>query len=552
MPRAFEGVKPSSWAKLGMYVLALAAVYYSVLSHLVGHDWAEEDSNYCYLIPLVVLYFIWEKRDRLISLASRVSWPGIVLVCLGVVLFWIGDLAGEFFTLYISFWLVIVGLVWLHFGWEKLKTIWFSMVMMLGMFPLPNILNVRLTFGLKLISSQLGVAMLHLYGMSAYREGNIIDLGFTQLQVIDACSGLRYVMPLLVLSLILAYWFKAHIWKRLFLVVSSIPIAIFVNAFRIAATGILYSFWGASVAEGFFHGLSGWLIFMFTIPVLLIEMWILGKLPPKEIANRESRSANREEVKESEESAKLETRIPEAGEDIANRESRIAGPPSNPKSKIENRKSSFFQPVFVTAIILFALTIVFSNVVNFRENIPIKKPLAMLPLKVGEWTGEREQMEQDYIDTLRFSDYALVDYANAQKQTVNFYTAYYESQRKGDTTHSPETCLPGSGWDFREAGATQVPLGDGKFMRINRAFMEKTGARELTYYWFAQRGRILTNLYQVKFYSFWDALTKHRTDGALIRLITPVYPNEKLEDAEARLQGFTKEIVPVLRDFIPE
>ena len=238
-----------------------------------------------------------------------------------------------------------------------------------------------------------------------------------------------------------------------------------------------------------------------------------------------------------------------------NRESRsrrLIKNPTDPRGCPENPKSSFLQPVFVTTIVLVALTLVFSNAVNFREKIPIKKPLAMLPLKIGEWTGDREQMEQEYIDTLRFSDYALVDYSNAQKQTVNFYTAYYESQRNGDTTHSPETCLPGSGWEFREAGATQVPLGHGNFMRINRAFIEKTGTRELTYYWFAQRGRILTNLYQVKIYSFWDALTKHRTDGALVRLITPVYSNEKLEDAEARLQGFVAVIQPILKEYIPE
>ena len=88
-------------------------------------------------------------------------------------------------------------------------------------------------------------------------------------------------MPLLVLSLILAYWYKAHIWKRIFLVLSSIPIAIFVNSFRIAATGVLYSMWGAQVAEGFFHGFAGWLIFMGTVPVLLAEMWVLGRLPPR-------------------------------------------------------------------------------------------------------------------------------------------------------------------------------------------------------------------------------------------------------------------------------
>ena len=82
--------------------------------------------------------------------------------------------------------------------------------------------------------------------------------------------------------------------------------------------------------------------------------------------------------------------------------------------------------------------------------------------------------------------------------------------------------------------------------------MEKSGAKELSYYWFSMRGRTLTNLYQVKFYTFWDALTRQRTDGALVRLITPVYENESLEQAEARLQGFMKEMVPVLREYIPE
>jgi exosortase D (VPLPA-CTERM-specific) len=497
---------------------------------MVGHDWEKEDFNYCYLIPLVVVYLVWEKKDRLTASISRASWWGLLPLCLGFLLFWIGELGGEFFSLYISFWLVILGLIWMHFGWEKLKTIWFAMVMMLGMFPIPDFINVRLTFGLKLISSQIGIVLLQLYGMSAYREGNVIDLGFTQLQVVEACSGLRYLMPLLVLSLIIAYWSRAHIWKRIFLVLSSIPIAIFVNSFRIALTGVLYSIWGASVAEGFFHGFSGWLIFMFTIPILLVEMWVLRWLPP-----RQQRGEGRGE----------------RGEKAATDDGRDRAEPDS-KFKIQNSKLSLFQPVFIVAIALLALTLVISKTIDFREKVPIKKPLSTLPLIIGEWAGNRGQMEQQFIDQLHFSDYAMVDYENTGKRTVNFYTAYYESQTKGESTHSPETCLPGSGWEFREAGATDIPIGPGKSMHINRAFMEKTGTRELAYYWFAQRGRILTNLYQVKLYAFWDALTKHRTDGALVRIITPVYQNESVLDAEKRLQEFTKEIVPVLKEYIPE
>ena len=90
------------------------------------------------------------------------------------------------------------------------------------------------------------------------------------------------------------------------------------------------------------------------------------------------------------------------------------------------------------------------------------------------------------------------------------------------------------------------------FMRVNRAFMQKTGYKQLSYYWFPQRGRILTNAYQLKIFAFWDALTRQRTDGALVRLITPVYETEELADAEARLQGFVREINPILSKFLPE
>jgi EpsI family protein len=162
-------------------------------------------------------------------------------------------------------------------------------------------------------------------------------------------------------------------------------------------------------------------------------------------------------------------------------------------------------------------------------------------------------MEQRFIDALDLNDYVIIDYKDSKGGYVNFYVAYYESQRKGESIHSPATCLPGSGWIFKEAGDVTIPVqsGEDRSMRINRAFMQSSGYKQLVYYWFPQRGRVLTNAYQLKLYAFWDALTKQRTDGALVRLITPVYEFEEQEEAEARLQGFVREIVPVLSEFIP-
>jgi EpsI family protein len=163
-------------------------------------------------------------------------------------------------------------------------------------------------------------------------------------------------------------------------------------------------------------------------------------------------------------------------------------------------------------------------------------------------------MEQRFVDTLDLSDYVIVDYKDPGGRRVNFYVAYYESQRKGESIHSPATCLPGSGWVFEKAGKTSVPVPASQegAITVNRALMQKGEVRQLSYYWFPQRGRILTNAYQLKLYAFWDALTRHRTDGALVRVITPVYAFEDIQDAEARLLGFVQEIVPVLEAFIPD
>ena len=278
--KALFDLKPQVIAKFALFGAILAGMYYPAYAWLIRKDWPREDYNYCYLIPLVVLYLIWEKREELAAEPAAPSWRGLFLLVPGILLFWVGELAGELYSLYLSSWLVAVGILWMHIGWRKMKAITFALFMALTMFPLPVFLNTKLTSGLKLVSSQLGVAMLQLYGMSAYREGNIIDLGFTQLQVVDACSGLRYLYPLLVMGILISYFYRAALWKRLVLVVSTIPLTIVVNSLRIALTGVIHKHWGAAVAEGFFHGFSGWLIFMITLGVLLAEVWVLRRIAP--------------------------------------------------------------------------------------------------------------------------------------------------------------------------------------------------------------------------------------------------------------------------------
>lgn len=501
-----------------LFAILVAGIYHGPVAWLVTHDWVREDYSSAVLIPFIVGYLVWEKRRNLALLPSVPSWTALIPLAAAMALFWVGELAGEFFTLYVSLWLTVVSLCWMYLGWRKLRVAAFPALFSLTMFPLPNFLFNRVSVELKMMSSRLGVAVMQLYGLSAYREGNVIDVGFTQLQVVDACSGLRYLIPLIVLSILLAYYFRAPLWKKLFLVLSAVPVSIVTNGLRIASVGIFYEFWGPAAAEGFFHDFSGWFIFLCSLGLLLAEMWLLKRI------------------------------LPSGRTDAA-----PAPPAVEPPAVERGRGRSLPFALCAAAVALLAGTLALAQGVDFRERVPIRKSFADFPLQVAGWSGERKDMAPEYLNALEFSDYVIVDYRDRHGKEVNFYTAYYETQRKGGSIHSPATCLPGSGWEFTDSGTVSLaPYGpSGKPMRVTRAFMRKGGVSQLTYYWFPQRGRIVTGNYELKFFNFWDALTRRRTDGALVRVITSLYPNETIAEAEARLRSFTHSIVPVLDGYLP-
>ena len=525
------GISPVAGALFGIYSLLLLSIYYSAFVVMVAW-WNRDDYNYCYLIPFVVIYLIWERKKPLFEVPSPSSWMGALPFLAGILLYWLGELGGEFYTLYWSSWLVMVGLCWLHLGWDKIKLIGFPLIIVLTMFPLPNFIQWNASLKLQLISSQLGTALIRLYGLSAYRDGNVIDLGFTQLQVVEACSGLRYLIPLLVIGLILVYFFKAPWWKRLLLLVSTVPWAIVVNAFRIALTGILASYWGMGVIEGFSHDFAGWAVFMVSLGVLLGEMWLLGKMGARGEREQNPVAVPPETV---------------AAEAI----------PDQEEEKSRGREGAYHKPSWlpkaVFAVLILALTLGLSHGVEFREKIPAQKPLTQFPLEVGEWRGKLQFMSSDILRGLPLSDYVMIDYLGPNGKMLDFYVAYYESQRKGKSIHTPDTCLPGAGWVFEKAELISFPTPgeNGGTTTVNRAFITKMNMRQLVYYWFPQRGRILHNLYEMKFYAFWDALTQQRTDGALVRLITPLTELEPTDQADQRLQQFTRQLLPLLAEYLP-
>jgi EpsI family protein len=174
-------------------------------------------------------------------------------------------------------------------------------------------------------------------------------------------------------------------------------------------------------------------------------------------------------------------------------------------------------------------------------------------MELGGWHGRRSTLESVFTDQLMLDDYLLADYVNGTGDVANLYVAYYDSQRKGEAVHSPRSCLPGGGWQMRDFGQRELRSVsiNGRPLRVNRTLIELGNQRQLVYYWFQQRGRTIDNEFAVKWYLFWDALTRHRTDGALVRVITAIPAASSEAEADRRLEDLVSRVVPDLTRFVP-
>jgi len=268
-------------SRLAPYALRFAIIafcflllYLSVMRGLVS-DWIRmPDFSHGFLIPIVSLYFVYERRKELSVLSPSTAWGGFGLIVFGILLNLLGNLATEFFTMRFSMLVVLGGIILFLLGKEFYKTLLFPLGFLIFMIPIPSVLMDRITFPMQLFASKVAARSLYLIGIPVLREGNIIQLANTSLEVAEACSGIRSLISLLALSVVFAYFSQNTTLKRVLLVLSTFPIAIIANAARVTGTGILAHHYGDKVAQGFFHGFSGWILFV----VAFVCLFLLGAM----------------------------------------------------------------------------------------------------------------------------------------------------------------------------------------------------------------------------------------------------------------------------------
>ena len=256
----------------------LAALYYKILYSLGTQWYADPDYSHGFLVPLLSGYFVWERRDKLRSLPVVPSPWGIILLGGGLLMLLIGSAGSELYMQRTSIIVVIAGLVLLMLGREVLRVLLFPIAFLFFMVPLPAIIVNAVAFPLQLFAAKTATFCLYNFGIPVLREGNVIVLAGTTLEVAEACSGIRSLQALLALGTVYAYFTQHVMWKRWTLVLLSIPIAIAANAFRVTGTGVLTHYWGVEAAQGFYHTFEGWLIFVVAFALLLICGLLLSKI----------------------------------------------------------------------------------------------------------------------------------------------------------------------------------------------------------------------------------------------------------------------------------
>jgi exosortase D (VPLPA-CTERM-specific) len=480
--------------------------------------WLQDgDYSYALSIPLITAFIIWKKRRLIASTPVSTFWLGGVFFFIFLIISIYGILGSSPSAVRPALPLIILSICLFCFGKDIFKIMAFPLSLLIFMIPLPTLVQTKISVPLKSISTKLGELILRLLDVSVFVEGNIIDLGVTQLQVADACSGLRYILPLLALGVIFVYFFEKSRWKQATLVVSTIPIAIVTNALRIGGTGFLAQKFSLQLADSFFHGFSGWLLFLFALMLLFVFFQILSYIHPlKAVPTHTQINDDRNSLRKTHNNSKI-------------------------------------------AMVISSILLTFTGILGYATAalppLKIDKGLTSFPLHFDGWQGRLEDIDSRIIALSGAEDAFNGIYRSLTGKIVSLYIGYRGSPftESENFFHSPNVCLPSIGWKTLASENHKI-TGVAGFSTIvvRKMIIEKMGYRQLVYYWFQTKSHVSSDVNINRLHLTLHALNRDNTHDLFIRPITLLGPDEKAAEAEKRLDQFVRDMMDTLLKFLSE
>ncbi len=486
--------------------------------------WQLPEYSHGPLIPVLsLLLFLRQLKEVPVDPGSkRNRWVGVAVILAAIAFGTLGKLANLSEVVAYATIIWIGGILLVSFGWSTGKHFWPPVLHLVYMLPLPGVIYYKLTTSLQLISSEFGVYLLKLMSVPVFLDGNIIDLGVLKLHVAEACSGLRYLFPILSFSYIFAVLYRGPMWHKAVLLISAAPITVLMNSVRIAIAGYIVNTYGTDWLEGFSHFFEGWVIFIICVLLLFLLAWILLKFRKDKVGLIDALDLDTDGL-------------------------------GTQAARIRLVRPSY---ALVASACIAISAVAAWQLMPERHTVSVEREsFVSFPARLGEWQvqGGRQSFSSDIEDTLGADDYHLVDLVQPGGAAhVNLFAAWYEDQSNGGV-HPPEICLPASGWEIAWLERTDITaeMNSATPFSINRAIIQKGESRMLVYYWFEQKGRRIAWDFAAKYWLLADGVRTGRTDGALVRLTTPILPNETDAEAEARLKSVLQEVVEPLPRFVP-
>lgn len=518
-----------TWLTPGLFWL-LVAVLGAAIFFADGLDallaaWSLPEYSHGPLIPVLSgLLFLRQLKSVPVDPGpKRHRWVGVTVICAALMLASLGKLSNIADLVAYATILWIGGVLLVSFGWETGKHFWPPVLHLVYMLPLPGVIYYKMTTSLQLVSSEIGVWFLRLLSVPVFLDGNIIDLGVTKLHVAEACSGLRYLFPILSFSYIFAVLYKGPVWHKAVLLLAAAPITIFMNSVRIAIAGIIVQYYGLDWLEGFSHFFEGWVIFIACILILFALARIMLVFSRSRTGLAEALDLNTEGL----------------GTQMA---------------RLRYTRAS--AAMIATALLMLGASLAWQAMPERQTSAVPRDSFALFPRQLDDWrqVGERRALSERVERSLGADDYVSITYERPGEDTpVEFFSAWYDDQSKGGV-HSPEICLPGGGWEIAWLERSDITdaMGWNRPFHLNRAIIQKGETRMMVFYWFEQKGRKIAWDMEAKLWLLVDGIRTGRTDGALVRLTTAIGRDETDAAAEARLMDVLRAAMSPLPRFIPE
>lgn len=488
----------------GVFIFCFAEVF----TTLINKWYNNAVYSHGFLIPFISLYFIWMRRERLEQVRYSPNYPvGLAILFAGLLMNLTGHAGGVQLVQELSLIITIIGIIILILGIGFFKALLFPIFFLLFMLTFWGNITERLQMPFQIFTAAISAKLLHVIGISAYRESIYIELPNITLEVAKICSGVNYLVAVAAIGIPLSYITIKSWPRRIILVSGALIMAVLANGLRVSLIGALAYYNMAGDLHGPYHVLHAMFVSVFGYIVLFVGALVLS--------DKGKTTQDENEVK--------------------------AAP--YPKPQLLQQGRMVTSPIFLTAVIL----LIAGSYINFYHPapVPLKSDLNRFPYKIGEWKGIDAGQDDRLVKTLVIDHELSRNYRATDGRNVRLYIGYYESQKQGK-----ELINETSNKLHINASEIEIALSSNKTMKVNRLIKRQGNKNSTTIFWYDLNGRTVIDKYKAKIYTTWDALIKRRTNGAVIILS---WDSDVTEDSKAYKypEDFLKNLIPVLHNHLP-